>query len=60
MIEALLGLLIFIADIWAIMNILNSREKGGTKLIWIIVIILLPIIGLLIWYFAGPKPAATV
>lgn len=57
MLEAIFGLIILIADIWAIINILNSREKGATKLVWILVILLLPILGLLIWYFAGPKSA---
>lgn len=55
MLEAIFGLIILAADIWAIVNILSSREKGATKLVWILVIILLPVIGLLIWYFAGPK-----
>jgi hypothetical protein len=55
MLEGIIGLLIFIADIWAIINILQSRAKGSTKFIWILVIILLPLIGLLIWFFTGPK-----
>lgn len=59
MLEAILGLIILAADIWAIINILNSREKGATKLVWVIVILLLPVLGLLIWYFAGPKSSAT-
>jgi hypothetical protein len=55
MLGALIGLLIFIADIWAIINIINSSEKGSTKIIWVIVILLLPVIGLLIWLLAGPQ-----
>jgi hypothetical protein len=55
MLGGLLGLIIFIADIWAIINILNSGEKGSTKIIWVIVILLLPVIGLIIWLLAGPK-----
>lgn len=55
MINGLLGLLILIADVWAILNIVQSRESNGTKAIWIVVIVLLPVLGLLIWYFAGPK-----
>ena len=60
MIEALLGLIILIADIWAIINIINSGEKGSTKIIWVIVILLLPVIGLLIWLLAGPKSQVRV
>ena len=56
MFGGLLGLIIIIADIWAIINIINSSDKGSTKLIWVIVILLLPLIGLVIWYLAGPRP----
>jgi hypothetical protein len=56
MLQGLLGLIILIADIWAIINIINSSEKVSTKFIWVIVILLLPLIGLMIWYFAGPRP----
>lgn len=59
MLEGILGLIILIADIWAIVNIIGSPAKGSSKLIWIIVIILLPIIGLIIWYFAGPRQGRT-
>ena len=60
MLEALFGLIILIADIWAFINILNSSEKGSTKFIWILVIFLLPLLGLLIWFLAGPKPRAAI
>ena len=50
-----LGFLIFIADIWAILNIVQSRETSATKLLWIVLILFLPLLGLLIWWFAGPR-----
>ncbi|GAF91459.1 unnamed protein product, partial [marine sediment metagenome] len=31
------------------------RESTGTKALWIVLIVLLPIVGLIIWYFAGPR-----
>jgi hypothetical protein len=40
------------------MNILQSRESTGTKALWIVLVLVLPVLGLLIWYFAGPKSAA--
>jgi len=55
MINGIIGLLILIADIWAILNIVQSRESTGTKAIWVILVLVLPVIGLIIWYFAGPK-----
>ena len=56
-ISGILGLLILIGDIWAILNIVQSSESNGTKLLWIVLIVLLPFIGLAIWWFAGPKSA---
>jgi len=52
-----LGLLIFIADIWAIVNVFGSAASTGGKVIWTVVILLLPVVGLLIWFFAGPRSA---
>jgi hypothetical protein len=57
MINSIVGLLILVADIWAILNIFQSRESAGTKALWIVLVLVLPVLGLLIWYFAGPKSA---
>jgi hypothetical protein len=57
MINSLLGLLILVADVWAIMNVFQSGETAGTKAVWILLILLLPVLGLIIWYFVGPKSA---
>lgn len=51
----LLGLLILIADIWAIVNVFQSRAGTGAKVIWIVLILVLPVIGLIIWFIAGPR-----
>lgn len=56
----LIGLLILIADGWAILNIIGSSSSLGGKLVWIIVILLLPIVGLLIWLIAGPRTTRIV
>jgi hypothetical protein len=48
------GLIILIADIYAIVMILQSSAKSIEKLIWSLVVFFLPLLGLLIWYFAGP------
>jgi len=49
------GLLILAGDIWAIINILQSAAANEKKLLWIIVVVLLPLIGLILWYFLGPR-----
>ncbi len=48
------GLIILILDIYAILMILQSSAKTIEKLIWALVVFLLPLLGLIIWYFAGP------
>jgi hypothetical protein len=52
---SIVGILILIADIWAIVNVIQSGTSGGKKALWILLILLLPIIGLIIWFLAGPK-----
>jgi Phospholipase_D-nuclease N-terminal len=51
----LLGLLILIADVWAIVNIFQSPASTGAKVLWTVLVLVLPIFGLIIWFFAGPR-----
>ena len=51
----LLSAIIFVLDIWAIAQVINSGAETKTKIIWVLLIAILPVIGLIIWYFAGPK-----
>jgi len=53
--NSLLGVLILIGDIWAILNIFQSSVSNEKKLLWIIVVVLLPLLGLILWYFLGPR-----
>ena len=54
-IPSLFGLLVLIGDIWAIINILQSSASNEKKLLWVIVVALLPVLGLILWYFLGPR-----
>ena len=51
----IIATIIFALYVWAIASIINSNESNGTKLIWILLVALLPVLGLIIWWFAGPK-----
>ena len=51
----LLGLIIFALDVWAIASIINSNASGVSKLVWIVLVAVLPVVGLIIWWLAGPK-----
>lgn len=55
MMSTLIGLLILIADIWAIVNVFQSGASTGKKVIWIVLILIFPVLGVIVWYFAGPK-----
>ncbi|MFO7857638.1 MAG: PLDc N-terminal domain-containing protein [Ectothiorhodospiraceae bacterium] len=47
--------LIFLAIlVWAIVRTVSSRAGTGTKLIWVLILILLPLIGLIAWLLLGP------
>jgi hypothetical protein len=54
------GLLILIADIWAIVNVVRSAASTGSKVLWVLLILILPVIGLIIWLLAGPRTARSV
>jgi len=53
--NSILGVLILIADIWAIINIFQSSASNEKKLIWIVAVVLLPVLGLILWFFLGPR-----
>ena len=49
------GLVVLIADIWAIVNILQSAADTGKKVVWTVVVIVLPVLGFILWFFLGPR-----
>lgn len=51
----LLGILVLIADVWAIANVLGSNTSLPGRIIWSLLIVFLPILGLLAWLVAGPR-----
>jgi succinate dehydrogenase/fumarate reductase cytochrome b subunit len=57
--NGLIGLLILAGDIWAIINIFQSSASNEKKLLWTLVVILLPLLGLILWFFLGPRGGRT-
>ncbi|MDD5394154.1 MAG: PLDc N-terminal domain-containing protein [Thiothrix sp.] len=51
----LLGLVILVLDVWGIIKVIQSGAGTGTKVLWVVLILILPVIGLLLWMLAGPK-----
>ena len=51
----ILGLIWLIIIVWAIVKTAQAKVGFVVKFCWILILILFPIIGLLIWLFLGPK-----
>jgi len=50
------GILGIVALIWVILDVMKRNElKMEMKLLWILIALLLPIIGAVIYYFVGRK-----
>ena len=49
------GLLVLIADVWAIVSIVQSAASTGKKVLWIVLVLLLPVLGLILWFLLGPR-----
>jgi hypothetical protein len=54
-ISGLGGLLILALDIWAIVSIIGSAASTGKKVLWVLLVLILPILGFIIWLIAGPR-----
>lgn len=51
------GLIVLALDLWAIISILGSSASTGRKVLWVLLVFLLPIVGFVIWLLAGPRAA---
>ena len=51
----LFGLVVLIADVWAIVNIFQSGASTADKVLWTVIVIVLPILGFILWFFLGPR-----
>jgi hypothetical protein len=49
------GLILLALDIWAIISVVGSRAGTGTKVIWVLVILFLPLLGFIAWLLFGPR-----
>ncbi len=49
------GLLVLVADVYAVVNIFQSPADTAKKVLWTVLVIVLPVIGFILWWFLGPK-----
>jgi hypothetical protein len=51
----LIGLIVLVLDIVAIIDVVKSNKDTGKKALWIVLIIILPLVGLILYYLMGRK-----
>lgn len=54
-VTGIVGLIVLILDIWAVVSVVGSATTVGAKVLWVLLILILPVIGFVIWLAAGPR-----
>ncbi len=49
------GFFVLALNIWAIVSIFGSSASTGSKVIWTLLVLVLPIIGFIVWLITGPR-----
>ncbi len=49
------GFIILVLNIWAIVSVIGSTASTGKKVIWVLLILILPVIGFIAWLLLGPR-----
>lgn len=45
-------------NIWALISIIGSSVSTGSKVLWCLLVLILPLLGFIIWLVAGPRAAS--
>ena len=53
----IVGLLVLVLDIIAIVSVLGGRASMEHKLLWTVIILLLPVVGMILYYLMGRSTA---
>jgi len=51
----IIGLIILVLDIIALVDVLKSAMDTGRKALWIILILILPVVGMVLYFLIGKK-----
>ncbi len=49
------GLILLALNVWAIISTFQSTASIGRKVIWVILILIFPLGGFILWLLLGPK-----
>jgi hypothetical protein len=53
--EMTAGIMILLADIWAITRTVRSDASAKNKAMWVAIVLLLPFVGMVMWILFGPS-----
>jgi hypothetical protein len=53
--KSLIGLIILVLDIIAIVSIIQSGMSNGKKILWILLVLFLPVVGMILYFLLGKK-----
>lgn len=54
-VSGFLGFVLLVCVVYAIIKTVQSRASTGAKVIWIVVLLLLPFLGFILWLIFGPS-----
>ena len=57
---SLIGLIVLVLDIVALVKLLQSSADTGAKILWALLIILLPVVGMVLYFLMGPGRSRAV
>ena len=49
----ILGIIVLILDIIALVSILGAAKSVGWKVLWALIVLLLPVIGMIVYFLIG-------
>ena len=53
--SSLVGLLVLVLDVVAIVDVVKSAAPSNQKALWVILILVLPVIGMVLYFLIGKK-----
>lgn len=56
--SGLLGLVVLVLDIIAIVDAVKNPMSTGKKVLWILIILVLPLLGMILYFLIGRKKGA--
>ncbi|MHB1586434.1 MAG: PLDc N-terminal domain-containing protein [Acidiferrobacteraceae bacterium] len=54
---SLLGILVVVLDIIAVISVLFGSGTVGHKVLWIVLVLIFPIVGMILYYLIGRSPS---